>query len=70
MKITIIPEEHCIECNGIKYSFEMFERLGVRPEGTYFQIVSREDGMITVTKFDPPDLREGGFEYDDRSKLS
>ena len=55
MRITIIPEEHCIECEGIKYSFDMFGKFGADgfPEGTYFQIVKREDGMITITRFFP-----------------
>lgn len=55
MKITIIPEENCIEAGGIKYSFEFFSLLGEEgfPEGTYFQIVSREDGRLTVRRYDP-----------------
>lgn len=56
MQITINPEGHWIECGGIKYSFEMFQRLGMEglSEGAYFQIVKREDtGMITIVRFDP-----------------
>ena len=47
-KITILPDQGCIEAEGIRYSFEMFRGLGMSgfPEGTYFQIKKREDGMI------------------------
>lgn len=60
MRITIIPEEYCIEAGGIKYSFELFGNLGRDgfPDGTYFQLVRRDDGMLTITRYDPP--REGG----------
>lgn len=54
-RISILPDEDAIEAEGIKYSFDFFRNLGVDgiPDGTYFQIVKREDGMITVTRFEP-----------------
>jgi len=57
MRITIIPEERCIEAEGIKYSFELFGKFGIDgfPEGTYFKIDKRsEDGVITILRYDPP----------------
>jgi len=60
MKITIIPEENCIEAGGIKYSFEMFGLLGKGgfPEGTYFQILSKENGQLTIRRYYPENSEE------------
>ncbi|MCJ7828628.1 MAG: hypothetical protein MUP81_02675 [Dehalococcoidia bacterium] len=57
MQITIDTEKRCIEAGGIKYSFELFGSLGKDgfPEGTYFQIGKREDGMLLVSRFEPPE---------------
>lgn len=53
--ITILPDQQCIETQGIRYSFEFFRRLGINgfPEGTHFRIEKREDGMVTITRFYP-----------------
>lgn len=61
MRITVIPEENCIECNGVKYAYEMFEHLGIDgfPKGTYFKLINRKDGMITVRRFEPPIKKKG-----------
>ena len=55
MRITIIPEEHCIEAEGIKYSFELFGQFGKDgiPEGTYFKLDKRKDGAVTIIRYDP-----------------
>jgi len=54
LRIAILPDQQCIEAEGIKYSYDLFRGLGMSgfPEGIFFKIVKREDGMLTVTKYD------------------
>lgn len=35
---------------GVKYAIELFEHLGVGPIGSRIEIVSREDGAVTVKR--------------------
>lgn len=35
---------------GIRYAIELFEHLGIAPIGSRIEIVSREDGVVTLRK--------------------
>ena len=52
-RIAILPDQHCLEAEGIKYSYDLFRGLGMSgfPGGVFFQIVKGEDGMLTVTRY-------------------
>jgi len=51
--IAILPDQQYIESEGVKYSHDLFRGLGISgfPEDILFEIVKREDGMLTVTRY-------------------
>jgi len=62
-RIAILPDQHCLEAEGIKYDFDLFRGLGMSgyPEDTFFKIEKREkDGYLSITRFD---FEEAASEY-------
>ena len=37
-----------IQIQGIRYSFELFDALGMGPIGAQFEIIARDDGVVTL----------------------
>ncbi len=58
MKILVDEKNSYLTINGIKYDYRIFEGLGLGgyPEGVYFKILTREDGSITIQRFEPKEV--------------
>lgn len=48
MKIAYDSDRDVLEIEGTKYSGELFRALGFAPIGTVLEIVSRENGTVTM----------------------
>jgi hypothetical protein len=46
--VTIDDENGTITIYGVKYAGYLFEQLGLMPVATRFELVSREDGVLTI----------------------
>ena len=53
LKVKQNPAKREIEIEGIRYSYEIFEKFAWGPLGEPFIIIKREDGVVSIETWRP-----------------
>jgi hypothetical protein len=53
MKVVVDTVDETIEVQGVVYSLHVFQLLATLPIGTTLEILSRDNGLVTVKQSQP-----------------
>lgn len=51
MKVEIDSDSEIITIQGMRYSFDLFKSLARIPQDRYFNVISRVDGVVSVSEW-------------------